>query len=76
MAESASGARTAVSGGQGQATGTAAVVAAPSVKLAASPRIDLDANRARWHVYDRGLVVPVDGEGLRKYDLAYRSPWR
>ncbi len=78
VAESASGARTA---GSAQASGTAGTAApaapvAPPVSLAASPRIDLDANRARWHVYDRGLVLPVAGEGLRKYDLAYRSPWR
>jgi arylsulfatase A-like enzyme len=44
--------------------------------LAASPRIDLDANRARWHVSDRGLVLPLAGEDLRKYDLDYRSVWR
>src|SRR5687768_10699923 len=59
------------------ASGTAAAAAAPAgVTLAASPRIDLDANRPRWHVWDRGLVLEVAGEGLRKYDLAYRSPWR
>ncbi len=44
--------------------------------LAAAPRIDLDANQPRWHVVDRGLVIGVAGEGLRKYDLAYRSSWR
>ncbi len=43
--------------------------------LAAEPRLDLDANRARWHVHDRGLVIPIASEGLRKYDLAYKSPW-
>ncbi|HUQ01160.1 MAG TPA: sulfatase [Kofleriaceae bacterium] len=61
------------------ATATATVsgpTAPPRVKLAASPRIDLDANRARWHVTDRGLVLEVAGEGLRKYDLAYRTSWR
>lgn len=45
------------------------------VTLAASPRLDLDANRPRWHVYTDGLVLPIAGEGLRKYDQAYRSPW-
>jgi hypothetical protein len=54
----------------------AAPPAPPPVALAASPRIDLDANRARWHIADRGLVLHLAGEGLRKYDLAYRSPWR
>ena len=57
-------------------TGRAAPAAAPApVVLAAAPRVDLDANRPRWHVYDRGLHLPIAGEGLRKYDLAYRSPW-
>src|SRR5258706_331607 len=41
--------------------------------LLASPRIDLRANLVRWHLYDRGLVVPVATEGLRKDDLEYRS---
>ncbi|MBK9032621.1 MAG: sulfatase-like hydrolase/transferase [Myxococcales bacterium] len=48
---------------------------APPPRLAAAPRLDLDANRPRWHVYQRGLVIPIAGEGLRKYDLTYRSPW-
>ncbi|MEZ4402611.1 MAG: sulfatase-like hydrolase/transferase [Kofleriaceae bacterium] len=43
--------------------------------LLPSPRLDLDANRPRWHLYDRGLVIPIATEGLRKYDQAYRSPW-
>ena len=43
--------------------------------LAAEPRLELDANRARWHVHDRGLVIPIASEALRKYDLSYRSPW-
>jgi choline-sulfatase len=47
----------------------------PPPRLAATPRIDLAANAVRWHVYDAGLVVPVASEGLRKYDLEYRSPW-
>lgn len=48
---------------------------AAKVTLAPTPRLDLDANRVRWHVYDRGLVIPIASEALRKYDLAYRSPW-
>ena len=52
-----------------------AAPAPPPVTLAATPRLDLDANRPRWHVYDRGLVLPIATEGLRKYDQAYRSPW-
>jgi arylsulfatase A-like enzyme len=46
------------------------------VRLAAAPRIDLDANRARWHVWNRGLMIDVGGKGFAKYDLAYRSVWR
>lgn len=49
--------------------------APPSPRLAASPRVDLAANRARWHLYDGGLVIPVAAEGLRKYDVEYRSAW-
>lgn len=58
--------------GNGGAVGP---VAPPPVALAPAPRIDLDANRPRWHVVDRGLVIEIASEGLRKYDLAYRSPW-
>jgi len=47
----------------------------PKPALAAAPRIDLLANRARWHLHDRGLVIPVASEGLRKYALEYKSPW-
>ena len=47
-----------------------APAAPPAVALVAAPRLDLDANRPRWHVYDRGLVLPIATEGLRKYDLA------
>ncbi len=43
--------------------------------LATAPRTDLAANRVRWHAYDRGLVVPVGGDGLAPYVRAYRSPW-
>ncbi len=49
--------------------------APPPPRLAASPRVDLAANRARWHLYDGGLVIPVAAEGLRKYDVEYRSAW-
>ena len=52
-----------------------AAPAGPPPTLAATPRLDLAANRARWHVYDRGLVLTVADEGLRKYDQSYRSPW-
>jgi arylsulfatase A-like enzyme len=58
------------------AAATASAPVAPRVTLAASPRIDLDANRPRWHVWNRGLVLEVASEGLRKYDLAYRTSWR
>ena len=37
--------------------------------------VDLLANRWRWHLYDRGLVIPLASEGFRKYSLEYRNPW-
>ncbi len=48
---------------------------APLPALAARPRLDLDANRPRWHVVDRGLVLTIGGAGLAKYELAARSAW-
>lgn len=48
---------------------------APPPTLADGPRLELAANRPRWHVYDRGLVLTLADEGLRKYDQSYRSPW-
>lgn len=79
VAESGSGART--TGGNGTqitvpATAEGGTAAAPGVKLAASPRIDLDANRVRWHVWSKGLVLDLASEAMRKYDLAYRTSWR
>ena len=59
----------------GPAAPDAARPAPPPVTLAATPRLDLDANRPRWHVHDRGLVLELATEGLRKYDQSYRSPW-
>ena len=47
----------------------------PPPALAARPRLDLDANRPRWHVVDRGLVLTIGGAGLAKYELAARSAW-
>lgn len=46
-----------------------------ALTLAARPRLDLDANRPRWHVVDRGLVLTIGGSGLAKYELAARSAW-
>ena len=43
--------------------------------LAVRPRVDLDANRPRWHVVDRGLVLTIGGPGLAKYELVARSAW-
>ena len=40
------------------------------------PRVDLLANRALWHLYQRGLVIPFASEGFRKYSQEYTSPWR
>src|SRR4051794_15498079 len=59
------------------ATDPASAPVAPPAppSLLASPRIDLRANLVRWHLYDRGLVIPVATESLRKYDLEYRSAW-
>jgi arylsulfatase A-like enzyme len=50
-----------------------APVAAPT--LADQPRLDLDANRPRWHIVDRGLVLTIGGPGLAKYEIANRSAW-
>lgn len=38
--------------------------------------MDLLANRDLWHLFGRGLVIPVAGEGFRKYALEYNNPWR
>ena len=40
------------------------------------PRVDLLANRALWHLFQRGLVIPFGSEGFRKYTQEYTSPWR
>ncbi|HVK72860.1 MAG TPA: sulfatase [Kofleriaceae bacterium] len=56
------------------ATGASAP-APPPIALAATPRIDLTANRPRWHVYDGGLVIPIAGAGLAKYELALKTAW-
>jgi arylsulfatase A-like enzyme len=57
--------------------------AAPAARPAAAtaldekgPRIDLLANQDLWHLYQSGLVIPVAGEGFRKYSQEYTSPWR
>jgi len=49
--------------------------AAPQVALADSPRIDLLHNRFFFHLVDEGLLVPIAGEGFRKYTQEYRKPW-
>jgi arylsulfatase A-like enzyme len=41
----------------------------------AAGALDLVANRIRLHAYDRGLVVPLLGEGFRIYDQDYQSGW-
>jgi hypothetical protein len=38
--------------------------------------MDLLANQDLWHLYQRGLVIPVASEGFRKYTQEYTSPWR
>jgi len=40
------------------------------------PRVDLLANRALWHLFQRGLTIPFGSEGFRKYTQEYASPWR
>ena len=63
-----------------QAAGTSAAqgtVQAPQTSLdEAGPRVDLLANRDLWHLYQRGLVIPLASEGVRKYSQEYTSPWR
>src|SRR5688572_10158892 len=51
------------------------LAAASASAQTARPTTVLMANQPRWHVANRGLVLTSAGEGLRKYDLAYRSPW-
>ena len=57
------------------ASRTAAQPAAPRLDES-GPRVDLLANRALWHIFQRGLVIPFAGEGFRKYTQEYNSPWR
>jgi hypothetical protein len=47
----------------------------PTPSLLPTPRIDLSSDLSRFHVHDRGLLVPIATESLRKYDLEYRSAW-
>jgi arylsulfatase A-like enzyme len=42
----------------------------------AGPKMDLVASRALWHVYQQGLVIPLAGEGFRKYSQEYSTPWK
>jgi arylsulfatase A-like enzyme len=62
---------------QAAPSSAASASAAASPRLDESgPRVDLLANRALWHVYQRGLVIPFGSEGFRKYTQEYTSPWR
>ena len=61
--------------GGAQAAGSATPTRRSSSTLAPSPAIDLLANRYRWHVYAPGLVIPIAGEGFRKYTQEYDQPW-
>ena len=62
---------------QAAPSSAASASAAASPRLDESgPRVDLLANRALWHLYQRGLVIPIASEGFRKYTQEYTSPWR
>ena len=50
-------------------------MAVAPTKLAATPRMDLLANRARFHLYDRGLLVPMASDAVFKYSLVYGGSW-
>lgn len=52
-----------------------AAAARPTWAGAGAPAVDLLANRWRWHLFDRGLVIAFAGEGFRKYTHEYRSVW-
>ena len=56
-----------------------AVAADPVVEPVVDPVVDLIANRHRWHLHGprdaAALIVPVAGEGLRKYVRDYKNPW-
>ncbi len=57
-------------------TGAGVAAAPPAAPtLAPAPRLGLRANHLRLQPWARGPVVLVGGEGLRKHDLEYRSPW-
>lgn len=38
--------------------------------------MDLVASAALWHLYRGGLVIPLVGEGFRKYSQEYNNPWK
>jgi arylsulfatase A-like enzyme len=62
---------------QAAPSSAASAGAATSPRLDESgPHVDLLANRALWHLYQHGLVIPVASEGFRKYTQEYTSPWR
>lgn len=44
-------------------------------KLAESPRVDLIANRHRWHLHGAGLIVAAATPGIWKYTQEYSAPW-
>ena len=58
-----------------QASESSAQAAERGPKLAASPQVDLIANRYLWHMARAGLVIPFASEGLRKYVQEYGQPW-
>ena len=39
------------------------------------PRMELFANRTRFHLYDQGLVVRIASDDVFKYSLAYGGSW-
>lgn len=64
-----------------RAVPTAALVGAgvmpdAAVVPGAGLRIDLVANRLRFHRFDRGLLIDWRDASFRKYDRSYNSPWR
>lgn len=69
--DGAVGAKTAT-GGEGKPAASTSVADLDET----GPKMDLLASRALWHVYQQGLVIPLTGEGFRKYSQEYTNPWK
>lgn len=77
LACSGRGAESAEQRGKAPAPATLTGETAAGVSLdEAGPSLDLVASNALLHLYRTGLVIPLVGEGFRKYVQEYTSPWK